>query len=206
ALNKNERITWKGQFRPALEDQQVLPRAAQEEIPVWIAVGGTPKSVVRAARLGLPLMIAIIGGSPRQFQPLVDLYREEYQFAGHDPKNMRIGIHSHAFFGENESLLSDQYFPIYADQMNRIGRTRGWAPYMRSQFEAGKTKEGALFVGEPERMVDKILYVQELFGLDRFAAHMDVGAPSHRDMMKSIEIYGTKIVPKVREALGVKKS
>lgn len=199
-INKQERVTWKGRFRADLNDQAVLPRAVDDHLPIWIAVGGTPQSVVRAARLGLPLMVAIIGGSLRQFQPLFDLYREEYAFAGHDPAKMQVGIHSHGFFGDNEREVSDMYFPLYAEQMNRIGRTRGWAPYNRSQFEAGKTKDGALFIGEPERMVDKILYAQEMFGLDRFAAHMDVGGPSHKDMMKSIEIYGTKIVPKVKEA------
>lgn len=200
-IDKNERITWKGRHRAALDDQAVLPRPVKGSLPIWLAVGGTPQSVVRAGRLGLPLMLAIIGGSPRQFKPLVDLYREEYRFANHDPANMQVGIHSHAFFGENASELSDMYYPLYAAQMNRIGRTRGWAPYHRSQFEAGKTIDGALFIGEPNAMVDKILHVQEMFGLDRFSAHMDVGGPSHRDMMKALEVYGTKIVPQVREAL-----
>lgn len=200
-INKQERITWKGRYRAPLNDQQVLPRAVGKSLPIWLAVGGTPASVVRAGRLGLPLMLAIIGGSPRQFKPLVDLYRNEYQSAGHDPANMKVGIHSHAFFGEDGNEMSNKYYPLYADQMNRIGRTRGWPPFQRSQFEAGKTREGALFIGEPEAMVDKILYVQEMFGLDRYAAHMDVGGPSHLDMMKSIEVYGTKIAPKVKEAL-----
>lgn len=205
-INKNERVTWKGRHRADLNDQQVLPRAVHNELPVWLAVGGTPQSIVRAGRLGLPLMLAIIGGSPRQFKPLVDLYREEYKFANHDPANMKVGIHSHAFFGDNASSLSDMYYPLYAAQMNRIGRTRGWQPYHRSQFEAGKSKDGALFIGESEAMIDKILYAQEMFGLDRFSAHMDVGGPSHKDMMKSIEVFGTKIAPKVREALAKKDS
>ncbi len=200
-INKNESITWNGRYRAPLENQVVLPRAVDNHLPIWLAVGGTPQSVVRAGRLGLPLMIAIIGGSPRQFKPLFDLYREEYKAAGHDPEKMRVGIHAHGLFGEDARQLSDQYFPLYASQMNRIGRSRGWQPYHRSQFEAGKTRDGALFIGEPEAMVDKILYVQELFGLDRFAAHMDVGGPSHADMMKSIELYGTKIVPQVKAAL-----
>src|SRR5690554_1400672 len=205
-INKNERVTWKGRHRAELNDQEILPRATKNELPIWLAVGGTPQSVVRAGRLGLPLMLAIIGGSPRQFKPLVDLYREEYKFANHDPANMKVGIHSHSFFGDNASSLSDMYYPLYAAQMNRIGRTRGWQPYHRSQFEAGKTKDGALFIGEPEAMIDKILYAQEMFGLDRFSAHMDVGGPSHKDMMKSIEVFGTKIAPKVREALAKKDS
>lgn len=201
-INKNDRVTWNGRFRASLKDQQVLPRAVNNgELPIWIAVGGTPQSVIRAARLGLPLMVAIIGGSPAQFRPLFDLYRQYYEDSGHDMSKMKVGIHSHGFFGEDAKQTSDKYYPLYAQQMDRIGRTRGWAPYNRMQFEAGKTKEGALFIGEPDAMTDKILYTQEIFGLDRFAIHMDVGGPSHMDMMKSIEVYGSKIAPKVREAL-----
>ncbi len=200
-INKEEHITWEGKYRAPLKDQEVLPRAVGNNLSIWIAVGGTPESVIRAGRLGLPLMIAIIGGSPAQFKPLFELYRKTYAQYGHDPAKLRVGIHSHAFFGEDDKAMSDRYFPLYASQMNRIGKSRGWPSYQRTQFEHGKTKNGALFIGEPNEMIDKILYVQEMFGLDRFAAHMDVGSPSHKDMMKSIEIYGTKIAPKVKEAL-----
>lgn len=200
-INKEERITWEGKYRAPIRDQEVLPRAVGNNLSIWIAVGGTPESVVRAGRLGLPLMIAIIGGSPAQFKPLFDLYKDTYAKHGHDLEKLQVGIHAHAFFGEDDKALSDQYYPLYAGQMNRIGKSRGWPPYQRTQFEYGKTKNGALFIGEPNEMVDKILYVQEMFGLTRFAAHMDIGGPSHKDMMKSIEIYGTKIAPKVREAL-----
>jgi len=203
-INKSERVTWKGKYRASLNDQEVLPRAINNDLSIWIAVGGTPQSVVRAGKLGLPLMIAIIGGSPAQFQPLFELYKKTYLENGHDPANYRIGIHSHALFGEDEALLSKLYYPLYAAQMDRVGRSRGWPPYQRTQFDFGKSKHGALFIGEPEAMVDKILYMQELFGLTRFAAHMDVGAPSHRDIMKSIEIYGTKIAPEVRKAVAAK--
>jgi len=203
-INKNERVTWKGKYRAPLNDQEVLPRAVNNDLSIWIAVGGTPQSVVRAGKLGLPLMIAIIGGSPAQFQPLFELYKKTYLENGHDPANYRIGIHSHALFGENEAELSKVYYPLYAAQMDRVGRSRGWPPYQRTQFDFGKSKHGALFIGEPEAMVDKILHMQELFGLTRFAAHMDVGAPSHRDIMKSIEIYGTKIAPEVRKAVAAK--
>lgn len=200
-INKNDSVTWNGRFRAPLKDQQVLPRAVNNELPIWIAVGGTPQSVIRAGRLGLPLMVAIIGGSPAQFKPLFNLYRQNYEYSGHDMSKMKVGIHSHGFFGEDAKAVSDTYYPLYATQMDRIGRSRGWAPYQRSQFEAGKTKDGALFIGEPDEMIDKILYTQEMFGLDRFAIHMDVGGPSHKDMMKSIEVYGSKIAPKVRESL-----
>lgn len=200
-INKEESITWKGKFRPELVNQQVLPRAVDNNLPIWIAVGGTPESVIRAGKLGLPLMIAIIGGSPSQFKPLFNLYREEYQKAGHDMAKFQVGIHAHAFFGEDSDEVAANYYPLYAAQMDRIGKSRGWSPYTKYQFDYGRQKEGALFVGDAEAAIDKILYVQEMFGLTRFAAHMDIGAPAHKDMMKSIEIFGTKIAPKVREAL-----
>lgn len=200
-INKEERISWEGKYRAPIRDQEVLPRAVGNNLSIWIAVGGTPESVVRAGRLGLPLMIAIIGGSPAQFTPLFNLYRDTYVKHGHDLEKLQVGIHAHAFFGEDDKTLSDQYFPLYAAQMNRIGKSRGWPSYQRTQFDFGKTKNGALFIGEPNEMIDKILYVQEMFDLTRFAAHMDIGGPSHKDMMKSIEIYGTKIAPKVKEAL-----
>jgi len=200
-INKEERINWSGTYRAPLKDQEVLPRAVGNNLSIWIAVGGTPSSVIRAGKLGLPLMIAIIGGSPSQFLPLFKLYRDTYAEHGHDLSKMQVGIHAHAFFGEDSSSISDQYFPLYASQMDRIGKSRGWPPFQRSQFEFGKTKNGALFIGDANEMIDKILYVQEMFGLTRFAAHMDVGGPTHKDMMKSIEIYGTKIAPKVKEAL-----
>jgi probable oxidoreductase, LLM family len=200
-INEKERVTWQGKFRAPLQDQAILPRAAGNNLSIWIAVGGTPQSVIRAGRLGLPLMIAIIGGSPEQFRPLFELYKRTYTEHGHDPAALRVGIHSHALFSEDARALSDAYFPLYAAQMDRVGRSRGWPAYQRSQFDFGTSRHGALFIGEPEAMVDKILYCQELFGLTRFAAHMDVGAPPHTTIMKSIEIYGTKIAPAVRAAL-----
>lgn len=199
-INTEPIVSWKGRHRAALKEQMVLPRATAP-IPVWIAVGGTPASVERAGRLGLPLMIAIIGGSPAQFQPFFELYKKTYQQYGHDMNKYQVGIHVHGFYGADSAALSDMYYPLYAAQMDRIGRTRGWPPYRRNQFDFGKTKNGALVIGEPNEVIDKILYLQELFGLTRFATHMDTGAPLHKDIMKSIEIYGTKIAPKVREAL-----
>ncbi|WP_262249256.1 LLM class flavin-dependent oxidoreductase [Parapedobacter soli] len=201
AINKNERVTWKGNFRAPLNNQEVLPRALNNNLPIWIAVGGTPQSVVRAGRLGLPLMVAIIGGSPAQFKPLFELYKKTYTEHGHDLSKLQVGIHAHGLFGDDDHELSRNYYPLYAAQMDRIGRSRGWPPYQQTQFDFGKSNHGALFIGEPDAMVEKILYVQELFGLTRFATHMDVGAPSHKDLMKSIEVYGTKIVPKVKAAL-----
>ncbi|REA62714.1 LLM class flavin-dependent oxidoreductase [Dyadobacter luteus] len=201
AINKNDTITWKGKYRAPLVEQQVLPRAVDNHLDIWIAVGGTPESVVRAARLGLPLIVAIIGGMPRQFQPFFQLYKDEYLKAGHDPEKMQLATHSHGLIGDQAQETSDRYFPHYADQMNRIGKDRGWAPYSKAQFEGGREKEGALFVGDTAQVTDKILYHQELFGLTRFLLHVDVGAPSHKDLMRTIELLGTKVKPEVDKAL-----
>ena len=200
-INKEPKITWKGKFRPELVNQEVLPRAVNDNLKIWVAVGGTPESVERAGRLGLPVMFAIIGGQPNQFKPLFDYYKKVYQAYGHDMNKFEVGVHMHSLFGENSQEISDYYFPLYSAQMNRIGKTRGWAPFQRNQFEAGRSSSGALVIGDVNESVDKILSMEDIFGLTRFSAHMDVGGPSHEAMMKSIEIFGTQIAPKVREAL-----
>ena len=141
-------------------------------------------------------------GNPAQFQPLFDYYRRGWQHFEHPAEKLQAGVHMHCFVGDNSQQTADSYYPQYAAQMNRIGRQRGWPPYQRQQFEQGRGPQGALVIGEANEAVEKILYLQETLGLTRFAAHMDVGGPSHLDLMKSIEIYGTKIAPKVREALG----
>ncbi len=202
AINHHERITWKGKYRAPLSDQPVLPRAVNNHLNIWVAVGGTPESVVRAARLGLPVMFAIIGGNPAQFGPLFQYYRELYEHHGHDPKNFQVGVHMHSFFGEQSQSTADAYYPIYAAQMNRVGSSRGWSSFTRSQYDYGRGKEGAYLFGDANEAVDKILQMKELFGLTRFSAHMDVGGPSHAMLMKSIEIFGSKIAPRVRAELG----
>ena len=198
-INQNEALTWSGKFRAPLENQTIHPRA-EREIPVWIAVGGTPESVLRAARLGLPIIFAIIGGMPKQFKPLVDFYKENYKIYGHDVSKMQIGVHSHSFLADSEAELLKNYFPYYAAQMDRIGKSRGWSPYTKMQFQGGMTPEGALFMGEPNKVIDKMIATIEMFGLTRFIAHIDVGGPSHKEMMKAIELYGTKVLPEVRKA------
>ena len=203
-INQQERITWKGKFRAPLQDQIVLPRAVNNHLNMWVAVGGTPESVVRAAKLGLPVIFAIIGGNPAQFQPLFQYYRELYEHFGHDQKKLQVGVHMHSFFGENSKQTADAYYPVYSAQMNRVGASRGWAPFSLDQYEHGRGKESAYLFGDANEAVDKILQMHELFGLTRFSAHMDVGGPSHAMLMKSIEIFGTKIAPKVREALAKK--
>lgn len=200
-INQSEHITWKGKFRAPLNDQQILPRAVNDHLNIWIAVGGTPESVVRAATHGLPVIFAIIGGNPAHFKPLFDYYKEVYQHHNHDMSKFQVGVHMHAFFGEAAQQTADNYYPVYAAQMNRIGQSRGWPPYHKEQYDAGRGSKGHLLIGDANQAVEKILQLHELFGLTRFSAHMDVGGPSHSLLMKSIELYGTKIAPQVRAAL-----
>ncbi|MBE7169101.1 MAG: LLM class flavin-dependent oxidoreductase [Williamsia sp.] len=200
-INREQKVTWKGRFRPALQDQEILPRAVNNHLDIWVAVGGTQASVLRAGRLGLPVIFAIIGGNPAHFKPLFDYYRNVYAHFKHSPEALQVGVHMHAFFGENSRLTAEEYYPIYAAQMNRVGRQRGWPPYQPQQFAQGLAPDGHLVIGDANEAVDKILRLQELFGLNRFSAHMDVGGPSHSALMKSIEIFGTQIAPKVRAAL-----
>jgi len=200
-INKEPKISWKGKFRPELNNQEVLPRAVNDNLKIWVAVGGTPESVERAGRLGLPVMFAIIGGQPIQFKPLFDYYKRVYEAYGHDMSKFEVGVHMHALFGENSSEVADYYYPLYSAQMNRIGKSRGWPPYQRNQFDAGRSSSGALIIGDVNESVEKILAMEETFVLTRFSAHMDVGGPSHAALMKSIELFGSKIAPKVREAL-----
>ena len=200
-INKENPITWTGKFRPALNKQLVLPRATNNELDIWIAVGGTPESVLRAGKHGLPVIFAIIGGNPAQFKPLFEYYRKVYEHFGHDINKFQVGVHMHAFFGDDSEQIADEYYPIYSAQMDRVGRSRGWPPYQPQQYTAGRGINGHLIIGDANESIDKILHMHELFGLSRFSAHMDVGGPSHKLMMRSIEIYGTKIAPKVREAL-----
>jgi probable LLM family oxidoreductase len=199
-INKENPITWKGRFRPALNRQLVLPRAAND-LDIWIAVGGTPESVMRAGKHGLPVIFAIIGGNPAQFKPLFEYYKNVYQQFGHDMNKFQVGVHMHALFGDNSKEIADEYYPVYSAQMNRVGGTRGWPPYQLRQYEAGRMPNGHLIIGDANESIEKILSMHDLFGLTRFSAHMDVGGPSHKLLMRSIEIYGDKIAPKVREGL-----
>jgi probable LLM family oxidoreductase len=201
-LRDSERVTWHGVHRPPIDDLPVYPRPVQNPLPVWIAVGGTPQSVVRAATLGLPLTIAIIGGTPDRFVPMVDLYRESARRAGRDPSSLTVAINSHAFIAESSKEAADAFFPSYAQVMSRIGAERGWPPTTRQQFEMMRSKQGALLVGDPQEVIEKILYEHELFRHDRFLAQFTVGAMPHDKVMKSIELFGTVVAPAVRKALG----
>ncbi|WP_027377120.1 LLM class flavin-dependent oxidoreductase [Kaistella palustris] len=197
-INSEENVSWTGKLRAPMKNQTVYPRAKNDGvIPIWRAVGGTPASVLSAAKLGMPLIVAIIGGMPVQFKGLIDFYRQEYLKAGHDESEMQIAIHSHTFVSEDQNVI-DGYFQNYKSQMDRIGASRGWAPYTKMQYDGGRAKEGALFVGNVNEVADKINYMKEIFGITRFIGHMDVGAPKNELMMKSIELFGEKVGQQVR--------
>jgi probable LLM family oxidoreductase len=196
-INESETVTWKGRHRAAISNLGVYPRPFQKKLPIWIAVGGTPESVVRAASLGLPLALAIIGGNPAQFLPLVELYRKTSASKGH--RLLPLAVHSHGYISEDSQQAADEFFPSYAYVMSGIGRERGWPPTTRAQFEAGRSKKGALLVGSPQEVIDKILYEKELFGLDRFLLHVSVGTMPHLQIMHSIELFGSRVAPVIRK-------
>jgi probable LLM family oxidoreductase len=198
-LRDSERVTWSGHHRAPLENAGVYPRPLQDPLPIWIAVGGTPQSVVRAGTLGLPLAVAIIGGEPERFAPLVGIYREAARRAGHAP--LPVGINSHAYVAETSRQAGDEYYPTYAAMMNRIGRERGWPPIGRGQFEMGRAPRGALAVGSPEEVAEKILLQHEFFGHERFMAQISVGTLPHEKAMRAIELFGTRVAPVVRQEI-----
>jgi alkanesulfonate monooxygenase SsuD/methylene tetrahydromethanopterin reductase-like flavin-dependent oxidoreductase (luciferase family) len=173
----------------------------QDPIPVWIAVGGTPASVLRAGTLGLPLAVAIIGGLPECFTGLVELYREAWSQAGLDPAKLQVGINSHGWIADDSRQAADEAWPPYEDTMGRIGRERGWSPPTRGRFEAERSPRGALLVGDPQEVIDKILYEHELFRMDRFLLQLSVGSMPHAKLLHAIELYGTRVAPAVRAAL-----
>jgi len=201
AIRDGGPVTWSGRHRAPLAQAQIWPRPVQDPLPVWVAVGGTPQSVVRAAALGLPLTIAIIGGQPAGFAPLLDLYRQAWAAAGHDPADARIAVNTHAFVGETREQADAAFAAPYLEMMNRIGRERGWPPSGRAQYEALAAPEGALAVGSPEQVAEKILFEHELFDHQRYVAQMSVGAVAHRDVLRSIELFGTEVAPLVRSEL-----
>jgi probable LLM family oxidoreductase len=201
AARSNEILTWSGTHRPPVAGRGVYPRPLQDPLPVWIAVGGTPPSVVRAASLGLPLAVAIIGGQPERFRPLVELYRNAARRSGHDPALLPVGINAHGHVGATSQAARDTFFEPYAEIMSRIGRERGWPPTTRAQFKAGCEPRGHLVVGSPREVIDKILLQHEIFGHQRFLMQT-VGTVPHADVLRGIELFGTQVAPEVRKALG----
>jgi alkanesulfonate monooxygenase SsuD/methylene tetrahydromethanopterin reductase-like flavin-dependent oxidoreductase (luciferase family) len=199
AIRDSERVTWSGRLRPPLSDAGVYPRPIQEPLPVWVAVGGTPQSVVRAGLLGLPLTLAIIGGQPERFAPLVALYRRAAQEGGHDAAALPLAINTHAFVGETSEAADSAFAGSYLAMMNKIGRERGWPPSGREEYQALRSPRGAVAAGSPEQVAEKILFEHELFHNTRYVGQMSVGAVAHRDVMRSIELFGTRVAPVVRE-------
>jgi probable LLM family oxidoreductase len=191
-------VTWAGRHRAPLHEAGVWPRPVQDPLPVWVAVGGSPQSVVRAGALGLPLVLAIIGGQPERFVPLVDLYREAVIAAGHDPSVSRVAINTHAFVGATSAQADAAFAAPYLAMMNRIGRERGWPPSGRPEYEALRSPRGAVAAGSPEEVAEKILFEHELFGHQRYIGQMSVGAVEHRDVLRSMELFGTEVAPVVR--------
>lgn len=205
ALRDEEHVRWQGNFRSPITGQGVYPRPLQSPLPIWLAVGGTPQSVVRAATLGLPLAIAIIGGRPEQFAPLVDLYKRAWQAAGHDAKAMRVSINAHGFIGDGGNVL-DQVFPFYQAMFDKIGRERGWPPVRRSDYDAQCELRGAQLIGDPQAIIDKILFQHEKLGQDRFLLYPGYGAMPHADVMRAVELFGSVVAPAIRKALAASRS
>jgi probable LLM family oxidoreductase len=201
-LRENPKIHWSGEHRPALTGQGVYPRPLQNPLPIWLGVGGTPASFVRAGMLGLPLMVAIIGGEPRRFRPLVDLYREAGRRAGHSPEKLKVGVHAIGYLADTTQRAADEFYPGWAQSMTEIGRERGWPPATRAQYDAGRRPVGAYLIGDAETVTEKILGVNEaLGGVDRISFQMSVAALSHPRALRAIEIIGNELVPAVRKAL-----
>jgi probable LLM family oxidoreductase len=199
AIRESVRVSWSGTHRAPIDDLGVYPRPLQDPLPVWLAVGGTPTSAVRAGVLGLPMALAIIGGQPERFRPFVELFRRSAEEAGNT--GLPVSINSHAYVAESSRRAADEFFPGYATMMNRIGRERGWAPMERQSFDALRTLRGALVVGTPDEVIEKILYQHGLFAHQRFMAQMSVGTMPHAQVMRSIELLGTEVAPVVRKEL-----
>jgi probable LLM family oxidoreductase len=191
-------VTWSGAHRAPLSDAGIWPRPVQEQLPIWVAVGGSPQSVVRAGTLGLPLTVAIIGGQPERFVPLVELYRSAAAQAGHGAERTKVAINTHAFVGDSSEQADAAFAPSYLAMMNRIGRERGWPPSGRREYDALRSPRGALAVGSAEEVAEKILFEHELFGHQRYIGQMSVGAVEHRDVLRSMELFGTEVAPVVR--------
>lgn len=195
-VRANEHVTWSGEFRPHLSGQGVYPRPVQDPLPIWLGVGGTPQSFARAGVLGLPLMVAIIGGDPRRFRPLVDLYREAGRRAGHPPDRLKVGVHALGYVASTTRQAIEEFYPGYMEGMNKAGQERGWGPVTRAHFDAEVAPRGALIVGGPDDVIDKIRHYDEVLGgIVRLTFQMDLAALPHATLMRSIELLGTHVAP-----------
>ena len=200
-LIEREHVTWQGNLRPSLNHAAIYPRPVQPRIPLWIAVGGTPQSVVRAASLGLPMALAIIGGDPRRFTPLFDLCRQAAERAGRKPQEGKLSLNMHGFVSDTNETARDVYSAAHLEVMNRIGRERGWPPQGRAHFEASCGPSGNLVIGDPEQVAERIIGLYKLFRNDRILIQMAIGTVPHREQLRAIELMGTKVAPIVRAAL-----
>ena len=202
-IRESTRVNWSGHHRPALRGVGVYPRPVQKEMPIWIGVGGTPQSFARAGYLGLPLMVAIIGGQHHRFRPLIDLYREAGARAGHAPEKLKVGLHMLGFLGDTSQQAADDFYPGYATMFTQIGKERGWAPTTRAQYDLTRGPTGAFLIGDADAVIDKVLSTNEVLGgIARLDFQMTVATLPHAKMMHAIEILGSKVAPAVRKALG----
>jgi probable LLM family oxidoreductase len=201
-LNEQEVVTWRGRFRPALVEQAIYPRPMQEKLPIWLGVGGTPASFVRAGSLGLPLMVAVIGGETHRFRPLIDLYREAGDKAGFAQEDLKVGLHSLGYVAQSHEEAVENYYPGYAETFTRIGKERGWPPVTRGHFEAQNSKWGAYLVGDSDEVAEKILrHSKSLGGIDRFTFQLDNAGLSHQQLSETIALIGEEVIPKVKKGL-----
>lgn len=196
-IRDQERVTWKGRFRPPLDGQVVVPRPAQNPFPIWVAVGGNPASMVRAGLRGLPVALAIIGGDPERFAGLADIHRRALREAGYDPTEVPLAVHAHGYVADSDDQAADEYYDSYAIAMSRLGRERGWGPMTRLQYDAMRAPTGSLVLGSPETVATKILRWKQILGISRFMLHVSVGTLPHDKVLRSIELLGTKVAPLV---------
>jgi probable LLM family oxidoreductase len=205
AINDQHNITWRGKFRSPLQQIGIYPRTAQPKLPIWIAVGGTPSSVIRAGKLNLPLTIAILGGEPARFKQLTDLYRKSAADAGHDKGKLQIAINEHMYIADTSQQAADEFFPVYEKMMNRVGRERGWSPLTRPQFEYLRQPNGPLLVGSVEEVIEKLVYQYSIFNNTRFLAQTISGNIAHEKLLHSIELFGTRVAPEVKRRIDLLK-
>ncbi len=200
-IRDSEKLTWSGTYTPTINNRGVYPRPVQNPFPISLAVGGNPPSVIRAASLGLPLALAIIGGQPQMFVPLINLYREAYQKTGHNPKNMSVSINSQGFVADDTEQVRDIYWPYYESVMNQIGKERGWPNITKDSFAASASPGGSLLLGDPKEVAEKIIAQHKIFAQDRFVIQVDIGTMPHDKVLKAIELLGKKVAPLVRAGI-----
>lgn len=197
-INNNEIISWQGKFRAPLRERGIYPRPYQQKLPIWLAIGGTPASAARAGKMGLGMTVAILGGMPKQFQPIVQLFRQSAADAGHDVARLPLAINSQMYIAEDSATAANDFWPTYEKLMNRVGEERGWSPITRGQYEYLRAPEGPLFVGSVQEVVDKIIYQSKLFNNTRFLAQIIKGDLPHEKMLNAIALFGSKVAPAVR--------